>query len=95
MQIVVVTNVTKKVERCTVTKHTVTSVPPTILVRVSPQVQEERGQQGEVDELGRKMWLLLHLPHLLLDLALLRRRKNSRCKIMNGIFIQTNCKNHM
>ena len=72
MQIVVVTNVTKKVERCTVTKHTVTSVPPTILVRVSPQVQEERGQQGEVDELGRKM-STKQLPHRLL-LMISRRR---------------------
>ena len=72
MQIVVVTKVTKKVARCTVTKHTVTSVPPTILVRVSPQVQEERGQQGEVDELGRKM-STKQLPHLLL-LMISRRR---------------------
>ena len=34
---------------------TVTSVPPIILVRVSPQEQEERGQQGEVDELGKNL----------------------------------------
>ena len=32
-----------------------TSVPPTILLRVRPQEQEERGQQGEVDELGKKV----------------------------------------
>ena len=33
---------------------TVTSVPPTILVLASPQEQEDRGQHGDVEELGVK-----------------------------------------
>ena len=31
-----------------------TSVPPTILVLASPQEQEDRGQHGDVEELGVK-----------------------------------------